>query len=680
MIKSNLLGNETSPYLLQHKNNPVHWMAWSPRAFQIARSEEKPVLLSVGYAACHWCHVMAHESFEDTVTAQLMNANFINIKVDREERPDIDKVYMTALQALGQQGGWPLTMFLDGDGRPFWGGTYFPPEPKYSQPAFKTVLTEISRIWREEPYKIKNTATAIIAGLQRPATNPPNVTITAAQIETAANVILEAVDPQFGGLRGAPKFPQAPIFEFLWSTALHPYNPARVAAVGTTLTQISQGGIYDHLGGGIARYSVDALWLVPHFEKMLYDNAQYVSLLTRVWLATSNPLYRIRIEETINFVLSQMTTPEGLFASSYDADSEGEEGKYYIWSKSEIETVLGPVSASQFCHHYGVTSAGNWERHNILNRSHNISLQNHEIEASLSSARKQLLSSRATRPKPGFDNKVLADWNGLMISALAEAAWVFQQSHWAAAARSAMAAILRIHWHDNRLFHSSKGTDARHEATSDGYANLITACRALHLLTADAEYLNTATELAEALIKNHWDQSEGGLLFASRRAEELPVRIRTIHDDATPNANGVMIANFAALHHLNGMPKHLNHAQKIATAFSADVQGNPFAAPTYLKNIRYLYDPIQIVITGSVSRQLLYETVCNTGLDIIIQQITDPNMLPADHPARAKFSTNNDPAIFICRGNTCAAPVRHQDELTEALNILGLRMLPSGIH
>jgi len=671
-MTGNRLAQETSPYLLQHKDNPVHWVPWSPEAFARAKSEDKPVLLSVGYAACHWCHVMAHESFEDQGTADVMNANFINIKVDREERPDVDKVYMTALHALGERGGWPLTMFLNSDGKPFWGGTYFPPESKYGRPSFKHILNEISRLWKAERHKIEGSSSAIVAALQAEPIREKAGRITQEHVSRAANIILSAVDPKLGGLKGAPKFPQAPVFDFLWAGSLHPSHPGLAAAVTNTLTQISQGGIYDHLGGGIARYSVDAQWLVPHFEKMLYDNSQFVSLLTRAWLKTREPLFRIRIEETIAFVLREMRTPEGLFASSYDADSEGEEGKFYVWNKNEIESLLG-CGAADFCRHYGVTAEGNLEGHNILNRSHDLSLGDEATEARLADGRKILLTARQARVPPGFDDKALADWNGLMIAAMAEAAFVFDKADWAEAVEKATADLMRIHWRDGRLLHSSKNGDARHEATSDDYANLITACRALHLLSGSRSHIEIAIGLATALYDNHWDHERGGYLFASRRVRELPVVTRTIHDDATPNANGIMIANLAALYHLTGEPEYLDLAQRIVDCFAAEVQSSPFAAPTYLKNFRQLSDPVQVVATGSVDKKLLQAAIANTGFDVIAHRIVSADDLPSEHPAKVKFTGDSRPAIFICRGMTCAAPARNEAELSDALANLALK-------
>jgi uncharacterized protein YyaL (SSP411 family) len=425
------------------------------------------------------------------------------------------------------------------------------------------------------------------------------------------------------------------------------------------------------LGGGIARYSVDADWLVPHFEKMLYDNAQFVSLLTKAWLKTRAPLFRIRIEETLGFVLREMTTPEGIFASSYDADSEGEEGKFYIWSKPEIDRLLGP-DASLFCGHYGVTAEGNFEGHNILNRSHDMKLWDDATEAKLATARKTLLAARQNRVPPGFDDKVLADWNGLMISALAEAAFVFDRPDWAASAQNAMSSLMRIHWRGDRLLHSSKQGEARHEATSDDYADLIMACRSLHLLSGEKVHIDTGARLATALFNNHWDQARGGYLFASKRVSELPVETRTIHDDATPNANGVMMANLVTLHHYTGSQDYLKLAQKIGECFAAEVQSNPFAAPTYLKNWHYLSDPIQIVATGEMERELLLTAISHTGLDAVIHRMTSVENLSPEHPARLKFTADPRPAIFICRGMACAAPAHNEAELNDALSTLSL--------
>ena len=415
----NRLCRETSPYLLQHQDNPVHWWAWGPEALAEAKRTGKPILLSVGYAACHWCHVMAHESFEDAETARVMNDLFVNIKVDREERPDVDAIYMAALHELGEQGGWPLTMFLTSDAEPFWGGTYFPKESRYGRPAFAQVLKEIARIYREEQGKVRQNADALKDRLApKFEEGGPDAIPGDAALADLARRLLQLVDPTHGGIRGAPKFPQVQFFNFLWRAGLRYGLPNPLQAVELTLAHIAQGGIYDHLGGGFARYSVDERWLVPHFEKMLYDNALLLELMTEVWRETKSPLFATRVSETVDWLLREMVTEEGGFASSLDADSEGEEGKFYVWSLAEIEEVLGAcrmrVSSPKI---YDVTPEGNFEGHTILNRINSLELRDAATEARLTLMRKKLLARRASRVRPGFDDKVLADWNGLMIAA-----------------------------------------------------------------------------------------------------------------------------------------------------------------------------------------------------------------------------------------------------------------------
>src|ERR1700680_2657286 len=366
--KQTRCGGEPSPYLLQHKDNPVAWWAWGPQALAEAKRSNRPILLSVGYAACHLCHVMAHESFEDEATARVMNELFVNIKVDREERPDIDQIYMAALHHLGEHGGWPLTMFLTPNGEPIWGGTYFPKTSRYGKPAFVDVLREIARLFREEPQKIENNRAALMDQLAATARKPGTVTIGAAELDNAARQLGGIIDPVNGGTRGAPKFPQAALFELLWRGGFRNGEKRYFAAVDITLDHICEGGIYDHLGGGFSRYSVDEPWLVPHFEKMLYDNAQLLELLAIAHRRSGKLLYRRRAQETVEWLKREMTTPEGAFSASLDADSEGEEGKFYVWSRAEIEDILGPRDAEFFALTYDVTPGGNFEGHNILNR------------------------------------------------------------------------------------------------------------------------------------------------------------------------------------------------------------------------------------------------------------------------------------------------------------------------
>ncbi len=429
-MSENRLGKETSPYLLQHKDNPVHWWAWGPEALAESKRSGKPIMLSVGYAACHWCHVMAHESFEDEATAAVMNELFVNIKVDREERPDIDAIYMGALHALGVQGGWPLTMFLDQEARPVWGGTYFPKDNRFGRPSFVDVLERVSTVFREEPEKVAENARALTEALQERREGSSAITIDDRLLKDLTMRMVPAVDPVHGGLQGAPKFPQWSFFWLLWRGGIrYDHAPAR-AAVTLTLDNICQGGIYDHLGGGFARYSVDEYWLAPHFEKMLYDNALLIELMTEVYRETSSPLYRARIAETVAWLEREMIAEGGGFAASLDADSEGEEGKFYVWTLDEILAVLGEVDGRHFAEAYDVSADGNWEGHTILNRLRKLELGADAEEVRLADLRAKLLAARDKRVRPGWDDKVLADWNGLMIAALARAATVFEQPKW----------------------------------------------------------------------------------------------------------------------------------------------------------------------------------------------------------------------------------------------------------
>src|ERR1700726_2353575 len=413
--QQNRLAGETSPYLLQHKHNPVDWWPWGTQALAEAKAKNKPILLSVGFAACHWCHVMAHESFEDEATARVMNDLFVNIKVDREERPDIDQIYMSALHHLGEHGGWRLTMFLTPEGEPFWGGTYFPKTTRYGKPAFVDLLREVERIFRENPQGVEQNRSALMARLSEHARPAGGVVIGEGELNRLSSQIAGMIDPVHGGMRGAPKFPQPMMLEFLWRAGLRTHDERYFALVELSLARMAEGGIYDHLGGGFSRYSVDERWLVPHFEKMLYDNAQLLELLALAHRRSGKLLYRRRAQETVEWLKREMTTPEGAFSASLDADSEGEEGKFYVWSLAEGMRELGSKDGEFFARHYDVTLAGNFEGHNILNRLKPME-RSEADEARLAGLRQKLLAARAARVRPGLDDKMLADWNGFMIA------------------------------------------------------------------------------------------------------------------------------------------------------------------------------------------------------------------------------------------------------------------------
>src|SRR5450631_938072 len=442
MSSTNELSQAASPYLLQHAKNPVHWRMWGEAALKEAQTLDKPILLSVGYAACHWGQVMAHESFEDEATAAVMNELFVNIKVDREERPDIDHIYMSALHALGERGGWPLTMFLTPAGEPFWGGTYFPKESNYGRPSFVRVLKSVAEAFRTEPTRIKQNTGIIGQELAKRVAGGGDAGLGLAQLDDLAPRMTGIIDPVHGGISGAPKFPNAPILELLWRAGARLGKSPYRDLVKLTLTNMSEGGIYDHLGGGYARYSTDARWLVPHFEKMLYDNAQILELLALCHHEFGGTLFRARATETVAWLTREMTTPEGAFCASLDADSEGVEGKFHVWVFSEISALLGPEDTAFFGAFYDATETGNWdgEAHGgrviILNRLA-AKPPTPEEEARLAPLRQKLFEARERRVRPGLDDKVLADWNGLMIAALVHAATIFKAPEWIALAARA---------------------------------------------------------------------------------------------------------------------------------------------------------------------------------------------------------------------------------------------------
>src|ERR1700690_3475106 len=487
----NRLASATSPYLLQHKHNPVDWWQWGPDALAEAKRSNRPILLSVGYAACHWCHVMAHESFEDEQTAKVMNELFVSIKVDREERPDIDQIYMNALHLLGEQGGWPLTMFLTPAAEPVWGGTYFPKESRYGRPAFTDILREVARLFREEPQKIEQNRASLLARLAEKARPAGKVTIGLKELDAAAGQVGNMFDSVNGGLRGAPKFPQPAILEMLWRTGLRTGDARFFETVEHSLDRMCEGGIYDHLGGGFSRYSVDERWLVPHFEKMLYDNAQLLELLALAYQRSGNPLFGARARETVAWLKREMTTAEGAFAASLDADSEGEEGKFYVWSKNEIVELIGPEAGGFFAHHYDVSDEGNFEGHNILNRLNGVE-RSETDEARLSALRAILLEARRDRVRPGLDDKVLADWNGLMIAALANASLMLDEPSWLDLAGRAFEFVASTMTRGDRIGHSWRQGQLKFPGLASDFAAMIRAALALYEATGTPAYLDQA--------------------------------------------------------------------------------------------------------------------------------------------------------------------------------------------
>jgi uncharacterized protein YyaL (SSP411 family) len=672
-MPENRLAGEASPYLLQHKDNPVDWYPWGPEALTAARAGNKPILLSVGYAACHWCHVMAHESFESPETAGVMNAHFINIKVDREERPDLDSLYQTALALTGQQGGWPLTMFLTPEGEPFWGGTYFPPAPSFGRPGFREVLTRISEIFHADPATVgQNKARLKEAMARLYGGDGTSDDIVVDALEKGGRQALDFMDWTNGGTRGAPKFPQAPFLQMMWRHFRTTGFEKSGAAVLLALEKMSEGGIYDHLAGGYARYTVDERWLVPHFEKMLYDNAQIVSLLVEAWRVTRKPLFKQRIYETIEWLLRDMRGEGGAFAASFDADSEGEEGRYYVWTAAEIDSLLGD-GATLFKAVYDVTPEGNWEGRTILNRlAFDRALTAQEDDA-LAKARAHLLKARGHRVPPGRDDKILADWNGLVISALAEAAAVFDEPGWLDAARQAFDFIASRMSRETegfaRLHHSYRDGRLLMSDVADDYANMGMAALTLYDATQDRRYLRQAEGWAATARHYFEDGQAGGFYLSPSDADDLYLRVRSALDHAVPNPNGMLVQLFSRLYHLTYEMEHAAVAERTLKAFSTPLNEQPLSVTSLVCGLDDYLSAAQIVLVtggGDVGDWLsIIHGASLPGRTLHVVETVDD--LPEGHPARAA-EMGRTPVAVLCRGQTCSLPILSADSLSTALS------------
>jgi len=671
----NRLGSETSPYLLQHANNPVHWWPWGEEALAEAKRGNRPILLSVGYAACHWCHVMAHESFETPEVAEVMNELFVNIKVDREERPDVDAIYMQALHLLGEHGGWPLTMFCTPAGEPFWGGTYFPYPARYGRPSFIDVLKGVSQAFHDKPQDVETNRAGLLKALNEKAVNRAieirgeGPLLPDGLIDRIATRLAEECDPTWGGFGGAPKFPSPYLFELVWRAWLSRRDQTRLRdAVTVTLDRMCQGGIYDHLGGGFARYATDNEWLIPHFEKMLYDNAQLIDLLTVVWQETKSPLYAQRIAETCDWVLREMVADGGGFAATYDADSEGVEGKFYVWDAAEIDAVLGATDGPFFRMVYDATPTGNWEHKNILHRNRAPAFLGPAEERRLATLREKLKAVRDKRVWPGWDDKVLADWNGLMIAALANAAAVFQRGDWAAAAVRAWRFVMDQMRDDRgRLFHSRRSAKSLHRATLDDYANMARAGVALFEATGETPYLGEVQALIAVLDRHFADKANGGYFITADDAADLIVRNKHCHDNAVPSGNGTLVGVFARLWVLSGDATWHDKARRQVAAFAGELENNFFPLMTLLNGYETLQSATELVIVGdpaTPTTEALRRAVYAKSLpNKIVRRLSPNTRLHPGHPAAGKGLVGGKPALYVCRNMTCEAPVTDPEAL-----------------
>jgi hypothetical protein len=674
----NRLAQATSPYLLQHKHNPVDWWPWGADALAEAKRSNRPILLSVGYAACHWCHVMAHESFEDKQTAKVMNELFVNIKVDREERPDIDQIYMNALHLLGEQGGWPLTMFLTPAGEPVWGGTYFPKDSRYGRPAFTDVLHEVARLFREEPNKIEQNRAALLVRLADKARPAGRVTLGLKELDAAAAQVGNMFDPVNGGLRGAPKFPQPAILEMLWRAGLRSGDARFFDTVEHTLEHMSEGGIYDHLGGGFSRYSVDERWLVPHFEKMLYDNAQLLELLALAWQRNAWPLFAARARETVGWLKREMTTTGGAFAASLDADSEGEEGKFYVWSLKEIRQALG-ADADDFAAQYDVTASGNFEGHNILNRLKRLPRNmdsapedrtaaggNKTDAARISMLRGKLLELREQRIRPGLDDKILADWNGLMIAALVNAGLLLEEPEWLAMAKQAFDFIAANMTQGDRLGHSWRAGKLTFPGLASDFAAMIRAALALYEATGERAYLERALGWQRAFDAHYADPDTGGYYLSADDADDLLLRPHSTIDDATPNPNAVAAQNLLRLAVLTGDDTWRVKADRLIEGILSAAERNLFGHIALLNALDLRLRAAQIVATGPEAERFAQAALKLPFLDRIVLRAASATDLPASHPAQEKLKAARAGAAFICVGERCSLPVSEPGQIADA--------------
>ncbi len=678
-MTKNRLANETSPYLRQHADNPVHWYPWGEEAFEAARRLDRPIFLSIGYAACHWCHVMAHESFEDPETAAVMNEHFINVKVDREERPDVDRYYMKALHLMGQQGGWPLSMFLAPDGRPLWGGTYFPPKPRFGRPSFRQVLEEVARLWREDRDKLLNNAEALTSALkQRAAEGRSQRQLPQDFPARAAYALADLYDHDHGGLQGAPKFPQVPLLDLLWRAG----RSHERALVLLTLRHICQGGIYDHLDGGFARYSTDSIWLVPHFEKMLYDNALLTDMLVRAWLDTGDDLFRQRIEETVSFVFRRLLIPGVGFASSLDADSEGEEGRHYVWSYMDLKKAVSEENRDLFFRTYGVTRSGNWQGRIILNRLNAMSLLEEEQEERLAAERRRLLERRNQRPFPARDDKVLASWNGLMITALVHVASVFDDPDLLNRTQDIMTALID-HLQDDDLGLCQAWNERRltFPATADGLAAMIRAALALHSATGKSEWLTRALSWQEDLDRYHFVPEENAYAFARRGADPHMADQIFAEDDALPNYHALIIENLAHLAFVTGKAEYRTRALALLERFAHETAQNPLSHAALLSAMHALLNGSRITLflpddsreTRQKANTLLFAAFSALTECPPVLRLSPQKTLPEHYPAasmRSSLTERKTPALLLCRGETCSIPAETPEQVKDICAML----------
>lgn len=665
----NRLAQETSPYLLQHANNPVDWYPWGEAALIKARTEDKPILLSIGYSACHWCHVMAHESFQNADIARMMNDNFVNIKVDREERPDLDAIYMEAVQAITGQGGWPLTVFLTPDGKPFYGGTYFPPEDRHGMSGFPTVLRSVIEAYLHRREDVDQATRQILQAFNSRATSSASAAALSAEtLNQAYSTMKTSFDWKNGGFGGAPKFPQPMALEFMLRHYVRTGDPEAIRMVTLTLEKMAAGGMYDQLGGGFHRYATDSIWLVPHFEKMLYDNALLSRVYLHAFLVTGKEVFRRIAEETMDYWLRDMTGIMGGFYGTRDADSEGVEGKYYVWTPKELGEILGEETNRAVKDYFGVSDGGNFEGSNILHATGAIT---DELPETIREARAVLLGRRGQRVAPGRDEKVIASWNGLMLSSLAEAACVLRREDYKGAAAANGAFLLSSMMAGTYLKHTWKDGKAKVEGFLDDYAQVIEGLLNLHQATFSAEWLRRAIQMAEVMVDEFWDETTGTWYDSSKRHPDLFIRPSGTYDGAVPSGASAATLVLLKIERLTGNNNMERIAVRALQGVAESAISHPLGFCNWLCALDFYETPPQEIVVASRGQndpatealmQVLYSKWLPNKVTVPFDP-SDPAAITGLPLLEGKTMIDGRPTVYLCEHYTCGTPVTTPDAL-----------------
>ena len=672
----NHLASESSPYLLQHVNNPVDWYGWNEVSLKKAKDENKPIFLSIGYSACHWCHVMAHESFENEDVAEFMNENFVNIKVDREERPDIDDIYQKVCQIATGQGGWPLSIFLTPDQKPFYVGTYFPVLDSYGRPGFGSICRQLSQAWKEKPKDIKKSAEKFLDTLQKTEKITVPSKIDRIILDEAALNLFQLGDSTYGGFGAAPKFPNAANVSFLFHYAKLSRHTKFQEFGLKTLKKMANGGIFDQIGGGFHRYSTDAKWLVPHFEKMLYDNALIPVNYAEAYQITKDPFYLDVMKKTLDFVLRDMTSPEGGFYSAYDADSEGVEGNFYVWSKKEIKEILGD-DADVFCLFYDVTDGGNWEGNNILcnnlnlsNVAFNFGITEDKVKEILISGSEKLLKVRNSRISPGLDDKILVSWNSLMITAFAKGYRVTGDSKYLDAAKKCISFIEDNLFENDKLLRTYKNGNAKIDGYLEDYSYFVNALLDVFEIQANSKYLELALKLGYYLVDHFWDSENNSFFMTSDSHEKLIIRPKSNYDLSLPSGNSVSSFVMLRLFHFSQDQKFLEISTKILESQAQMAAENPFGFGYLLNTIAiYLENPVEITIINNENSDIcesLNEIYLPNSFRVVIDDSTQLENL-SQYPFFSGKTFESKTSVLICKNFSCSLPLHSMDEINSNL-------------